>query len=695
MNKYLGSAIVGILASGLIVYGQSGGAGGAAGGAAGGGAAGAGVSAGSPAGAAAAGRAGVAAPGSAAAGSLRGGNVNTIGAAGINQPSANPPVGGGTAIGAAPNTAAGASITQQSPGEQTASGVGGALPATGVFPAGSGVIGSPNAGTTAGNLGTASTLGNAQAGLPLSTLPPTLQQSIQGRLGDAQLQTISRDDLANGSVFRVTAMQNGVATEYRFAANGTFLGSTALPGTATSFVTPGFVTPASAVVLDTLPAAVQSTIRGQAGTGTIGSIVPQGQGYLVTYHLNGRPTTMLIAPDGRILRAGPTAVGTPPATSTGAGGSVSTNQNNRTGTNNTSSLQMDELPDEVRATLQREAADARVQFINREQRAGGEVYVVGGRTGDDYLQLTIDADGRIIRDTRDVPVVAIGSAPSAQEDISSGIPFSRVPVAIQNAVKAFAAASEVRSVNLGLANGKTVYDVVYLQDGRRNRMIVAKDGSVLRQERDVPPALDNSTAPPKLAIGDLPTEVQDTIRRQTDTVLVKEIGTKRLADELVYSIRYETNGAPVELLVNSSGTVIVPSAGEINDLASAPRPAPVPRVEEEPVRVVNAAPDTDSVGTAASVESRLATSNETARPTTAIDAKPGTDEAPVQSVALSDVPVAVQNSAKKLAGIGVIEAINPKLGDAGVVYEVVLSHEGERQTHRLNKDGEVIRENAP
>ena len=61
---------------------------------------------------------------------------------------------------------------------------------------------------------------------------------------------------------------------------------------------------------------------------------------------------------------------------------------------------------------------------------------------------------------------------------------------------------------------------------------------------------------PSDAIGDLPPQVQDTIRRQTDNVQIKEIGTREVANQSVYSVRGETNGAPVELMVSRAGTGI-------------------------------------------------------------------------------------------------------------------------------------------
>ena len=55
---------------------------------------------------------------------------------------------------------------------------------------------------------------------------------------------------------------------------------------------------------------------------------------------------------------------------------------------------------------------------------------------------------------------------------------------------------------------------------------------------------------------------------------------------------------------------------------------------------------------------------------------------------LSDVPVAVQNTAKKIAGTGIIESINPKLGDSGIDYEIVYVQNGAKETVVVNKDGE-------
>jgi hypothetical protein len=244
-------------------------------------------------------------------------------------------------------------------------------------------------------------------------------------------------------------------------------------------------------------------------------------------------------------------------------------------------------------------------------------------------------------------------------------------------------------VNLGQDQGRAVYDIVFMRGGRRDRMIVAKDGTLVRMERDVAPALDTSTNGAQLAIGDLPMEVRQTILQHTEQVLVKRVDTRRLGDQTVYSVSYETNGAPVELLVATDGAVVLPETSPDADVANSPRPAPLDADAGTPVRVVenvaaSVAPadgSPNAAGNAAVTETSASASGE--------NSESAAESEPEQKVALTDVPLPVQTSATKLAGNGVIESINPKFGDNGVIYEVQISEDGEKRSIQLNKDGAV------
>ena len=232
------------------------------------------------------------------------------------------------------------------------------------------------------------------------------------------------------------------------------------------------------------------------------------------------------------------------------------------------------------------------------------------------------------------------------------------------------------------------------RDGRRDRMLVTKDGTLIRIEEDVPPAVvASSSATPEIAIGDLPRPVRDTIRRQTDQVMVDNIETTVVADQTAYKVSYRTNNMPVELLVGTDGTVILPVGDLAVEGASAAVPAPAPVREETPVREVNVAidtPDTDDHLPAAGV----AASREVGGEADAThESEPVEADRPdrASTVTLADVPLQVQTTAKELAGGAVIESIAPKLKEGKVVYEITYSQDGRESTLTVNKDGQVQR----
>ena len=530
---------------------------------------------------------------------------------------------------------------------------------------------------------------NVQAGIPLTSLPPGLQNSIQSQLNGAQVQSISRDDLANGSVLRVTALQNGVPTEMRFGANGQLLSATPLGGTATSpFVATGAAIPGSAVVMDALPTAIQEAVRAQLSGAEANRIMQQrtatGVNYMVSYDQNGRPMTMIVGPDGRIISNGPANVGAAGATATGTATADRTTNATRD-----VSMTLDELPDTVENVLKQTAPYAEVRTVTREQRVSGDVYVVAVREGDRAGEITVDADGRIIEDTRrDLSALTARPAPTGAEK-PAGMPYESLPVAIQNAVKAYAAASDIRAITLGLdTDGRTVFDVVFYRDGRRDRMIIRKDGTLVRIEENVSPATEYASAKASvIAIGDLPPEVQGTIRRQTDTVVVDEIGTKEVGNQTVYSVRWKTNGAPMELLVSKDGHVIEREAPAESESADKPIAAPLDPKEPAVVKVVDDSPEnigsTQSAGAAASNERGVSVNLE------------DNSTAPAPSaVKLSDAPEPVQNTAKKIAGSGTINSISPKLEDSGMVYEVRYLENGQSRTVQIDRTGKVLPQNT-
>ncbi|MGZ8937570.1 MAG: PepSY-like domain-containing protein [Limisphaerales bacterium] len=536
----------------------------------------------------------------------------------------------------------------------------------------------------------------AQAGqsLQVNTLPAGVQNTLGGFSANGSLGSVTAVPGQPGT-FRATVTQNGQPMEITVGANGQILSRTPLAGSSlntgaanlnanagvpgtTPFVTGAAFAP-TPVVIDDLPNTVQEAVRAQLGAAEANRIMQlrtaNGVNYMVSYDQNGRPMTLMVGPDGRVISNGPAA---PTATARATTADRTTNATRDV------SMTLDDLPSNVEDVLKQTAPYAEVRTVTREQRVGGDVYVIAVREGDRAGDITIDANGKLIRDTRRDLSVLTPRTPTQAEEKAIGMPYDSLPVAIKNAVKAYAASSDIRSVTLGLDNdSRTVYDVIFYRDGRRDRMVIRKDGTLMRIEENVSPALEYaSTKPGVIALGDLPQEVQDTVRRQTDNVVVKEIGTKEVANQTVYAVRWEANGAPVELLVSRDGTIIQPEGSTANESAGAPAIARLDREEAATVKIVDDTPGTqratENVGTAARSEQGLSVSTDVNR-----------SERPPSEVKLSDAPQPVQDTAKKIAGSGTIESISPKLEASGMVYEVRYLDDGQLRTVKIDRSGKV------
>jgi len=141
--------------------------------------------------------------------------------------------------------------------------------------------------------------------------------------------------------------------------------------------------------------------------------------------------------------------------------------------------------------------------------------------------------------------------------------------------------------------------------------------------------------------------------------------------------------------VATDGRVVLPEGSLDREATGSPEQAPVSRDELASAKVVpaNDAPARiENIVTAASAERGTVNSNLSRA------SAPATPSAPASNVSISDVPVPVQNTAKKLAGSATIDSISPKLSDAGVTYEVAFLQNGTRKTVVVNKDGVVINE---
>src|SRR5690606_30175469 len=145
----------------------------------------------------------------------------------------------------------------------------------------------------------------------------------------------------------------------------------------------------------------QAAIRSGLGTANPTQITQlqgtNGVVYTVQYDVNGRPMLMTLTGDGQVVNNVPittqrTAGANRASNSASDRGNAGATQ---TGRSRETALKAEDLPAEVQNALKREARHAEVRSITREDRVGGEIYVIGLRGENSAGQLTIDSEGTI------------------------------------------------------------------------------------------------------------------------------------------------------------------------------------------------------------------------------------------------------------------------------------------------------------
>lgn len=430
----------------------------------------------------------------------------------------------------------------------------------------------------------------AQAGLALGTLPAGVQASILTQTGNGTVQSITQTETPNGPLYTVTANQNGVPTQMQFAANGSLLSSTAVPGTTiqpvantlgstlangtlgTAALNPaGLPADNGLVVWEDLPASVQNGIRGQVGNSSIDRITPRstanGMAYNVQFQRNGVPQSVLVGPDGKMLSS---SAGTATAS-------------------NSTRLSVSDLPDEVERSLKKAAPDADIQFVNRQTRAEGDVYTVGLHADNRYTELVIDANGRIIRDSRAIPVI-VKSSPVKNDEQANWLTYSTLPAAIKNAVKAYTPEIEVGNVQTATRDGKNVYEIEFFDNGHTDRLVMGRDGNFVSRDHDVVPTYASSTSSPivepsepasiitppigtdsvgnapareigkakepanTIALKQLPLAAQNTVKELSGSGLIETITPRVENSAVVYEVRFLDNGKERTVIVDKDGS---------------------------------------------------------------------------------------------------------------------------------------------
>ena len=148
-------------------------------------------------------------------------------------------------------------------------------------------------------------------------------------------------------------------------------------------------------------------------------------------------------------------------------------------------------------------------------------------------RLRVSAEGAIIRGSSQEPsdedfARAAALASAGESGAPAYIPklnFEELPAAVQQTVTKEAAGRQISSITSDRVGGRKAYSIEFREPGRNPRLYVGEDGTILRPE-EKPPALLLGTT-----FADVPTAVQDTIRRETGTQQIVKIDRQGLGAE--------------------------------------------------------------------------------------------------------------------------------------------------------------------
>jgi uncharacterized membrane protein YkoI len=206
------------------------------------------------------------------------------------------------------------------------------------------------------------------------------------------------------------------------------------------------------------------------------------------------------------------------------------------------------------------------------------------------------------------------------------VPLAQVPAAVQKAIKAQAQGETVQDVERETQNGQNVYEAEFKREGINRRVKFAEDGSVLPNGN----AAGAFKTEPTVALNQLPTAVQKTIREQQAGRTVEDIDKETWNGQTVYEVEFKERGPNSRIHIAPDGTLVMD--------------------------------------------------------------KPGAVKSMFKGTQLSDTPKPVQAAVKRLAGSAEIADVDKETWQGRPAYEVEISREGMNREILLAEDGSLLRD---
>jgi uncharacterized membrane protein YkoI len=144
-----------------------------------------------------------------------------------------------------------------------------------------------------------------------------------------------------------------------------------------------------------------------------------------------------------------------------------------------------DLPPAVQATVRQQSGGDKITDIDREDRTGKTVYEIEFDKDGDNKEIHVSEDGTLIPE--EATGIAAADTDGDRTRVRAGLSpkFADLPAAVQQTVQQHGAQSEIEDIDRETRDGKTVYEIAFRRDGPNREIVVAEDGTLIKQETAV------------------------------------------------------------------------------------------------------------------------------------------------------------------------------------------------------------------
>jgi len=291
--------------------------------------------------------------------------------------------------------------------------------------------------------------------VPLTQLPEAVQKAIKQHSQGETLEHVERESKNGQTVCEAEFKREGVNRHLTFAADGTVVPDKHLADVFSK---------EPSMALSDLPVAVQKQVKEQQAGREIADIDKEMWNGKAVYEVEFKEK----GPNSRIYIA--------------SDGSMVVDKDKKRGAY--LGTQLSEAPAAVQAAVKRVVSNAEIEDVDRETKNGQVVYDVEVKQEGLNRHLKIAENGTLLADSNQRE--SLGERVRERVGINRGastLTLDQAPASVQKTIRENCDVGTLKPIKRETRNGRVQYDVEFEKEGKNLRLIVAEDGTILKENR--------------------------------------------------------------------------------------------------------------------------------------------------------------------------------------------------------------------